>query len=236
MPVVFLWLLMGRFTKLRKILVVGAFAIYLVSAPVLSTLRVSRVYTATGVVRPALSTDPLSADSLNYELAHFVFRVGGTGSLLFAMQHASDFSLGGLVHVYRPAGLTSYYTHDVVGLPVNTTVRASLAPTLIGLGTMIGGPAGLVLVLVLTVLGLDLLWRLFVRKLWTWPVALAILAGGGVGFFSEGVPVTLYKALITIALIEVLYRFLATAPATAPSHGIGVARPSKPRANERLGG
>jgi hypothetical protein len=239
MPVVFLWLLMGRFTKLRKLLVVGAFLVYLVSAPVLSTLRVTRVHEATGVVRPAVTTSPFSGDSLNYEMAHLVFRVGGTGSLLFAQQHAQSLSIGGLGRVIGPEGLTDYYTHEVVGLPVNTTIKASLAPTLIGMGTMVGGAAGLVVVLALTVLGLDQLWRWMARRLWTWPVAVALLAGAAVGFFSEGVPVTVYKTLLSIGVVEVLYRLAATTPPVrqaapaAPAHAVASGRPVSPGGAER---
>lgn len=236
MPVVFLWLLMGRFTKFRKSLVLVAFFVYLIIAPVLSALRVERVQAATGVARPSISTDPFSADSLNYEMAHFVFRVGGTGSLLFAMQHADGLSVSGLTHVYRPAGLTSHYTHDVVGLPVSATVAASLAPTLIGLGTMVGGVTGLLLVLALTVVGLDVAWRWIARTLWTWPVGLATLAGAAVGFFSEGVPVTLYKSFLTIAGIEILYRYLATSPPDHPSSHAAPLGASRPGARGRLGG
>ncbi len=221
LSVLFLWLLTGRFTKFRKSLLIATVVVYLVLSPVLSVLRVTRVNAANGTERPTGSASPLSSQSLNYELTHFVFRVGGTGSLLYAMKSAKDLSPGGLVSAYRPAGLTSYYTHEVVGIPVSPTIKTSLAPTVIGLGTMIGGPAGLVLMLVVTVLALDQLWRWMARNMRTWPVAMTILAGSALGFFSEGVPVNLYKSLLVIAAVELLYRHVAGPPhrsGSAPDH------------------
>ncbi len=212
LSVLFLWLLTGRFTKFRKSLLIATFVLYLVLAPVLSALRVTRVSAASGRAGPTGSASPFSSQSLNYELTHFVFRVGGTGSLLYAMKAARPLSPGGLVSIYKPSGLTSYYTHEVVGVPVSSTIKTSLAPTAIGLGTLIGGPAGLVLTLIITILALDQLWRWMARRLRTWPVAMTILAGTALGYFSEGVPINLYKSLLIIGAIEVMYRYVAGPP------------------------
>ena len=209
-PVVFVWLFTGRFTKFRKLLLIGGFGIYLIVAPVLSALRVNRILAASGTAPGAeRSAQPLSAASLNYELGHVVFRVGGAGSMLFAIRNEDDLSLAGLERVYRPSGLTRYFTDQVVGVPVSSTAANSEAPTVIGLGTLIGGAQGAVLVLVLTVLGLELAWRWIAKKLQSWPVALAILGYAALTFFSEGVPIEFYKSFLAIAVVEVLYRRVA---------------------------
>lgn len=215
-PVVFLWLLTGRFTKFRKFLVVAAFGVYLVSAPVLTSLRVARVHTITGGSPSGLlKPDPLSAASLNYELGHFVFRVGGAGSLLFAIDHQDKLSLEGIKNVIRPSGLTSHFTRDVVGLPRSATVASNQAPTAIGLGTMIGGATGAVLYVSAVVVALDMSRRVIMRTFRSWPVALAILAFAAVIFFSEGVTINLYKSFLTVGLIEVLFRYAGPPSKTA---------------------
>jgi len=225
LPVLFLWLLTGRFTRLRKVMVMTAFAMYLMAAPVLSGLRVARVQAATGSVPTSSSVAspaPLSAESLNYEVGHVVFRAGGAGSLLFAMHHRGQLSVGGLWRVFRPSGLTSYFTHEVVGIPVSSTIASSQAPTVIGLGMLVGGLGGMVLVLVLIILGLDLASRWIARTLWSWPVAFALLAYAAVAYFSEGVTIQFYKSLLAIGVTEVLYRRVAPPPPR------GEAQPQEP--------
>ncbi len=209
LPLIFLWLLTGRFTKFRKSLVLIAFVLYLISAPVLSALRFDRVTAMTGGARSAPSPSPLSAESLNYELGHFVFRVGGAGSLMFAMHRVDDLSLNGLQRVYRPSGLTRYFTYEVIGIPESATVANGQAPTVLGLGALVGGVRGMVLVLVLTVIGFDLAARWVARHLWTWPVATAMLAYTAATFFSEGTPIVVYKSFLAIAFTEIVYRFAA---------------------------
>lgn len=215
LPILFLWLLTGRFTKLRKAMVVAVFVMYLAAAPVLSGLRATRVQAATGAARSAnavVSPPPLSAESLNYEVGHVVFRAGGAGSLLFSARQPGQLSVGGLWRVFRPSGLTSYFTYEVVGIPVSATIASSQAPTVIGLGMLVGGPQGMVLVLVLVVLGLDLASRWIARTLWSWPVALALLAYAAVAYFSEGVTIQFYKSMLAIAVTEVVYRRVAPPP------------------------
>ena len=207
LPLLFLWLLTGRFTKFRKSLVIAGFALYLVLAPILSAIRVDRVRAATGASPSTARPTPLSAESLNYELGHFVFRVGGAGSMMFAMRRQDELSLGGLQRAFRPSGLTSYFTHDVIGRPRHATVASSQAPTVLGLGTLVGGPQGMVMVLVFTVLAFDMLARLIAKRLWTWPVALSILTYTIATFFSEGTPIIVYKSLLAVTMIEIIWRF-----------------------------
>jgi hypothetical protein len=221
-PLVFLWMLMGRFTKFRKLLVVGGIAAYLITAPVLSAIRVARVDTAVGAVPTGSaepSPSPLSIDSLDRELGHFVLRVGGAGSTLFAMHKEDHLSLAGIGSVYRPSGLTSYFNREVVRVPVARGVIQNQSPTVIGMGTLIGGATGIVLVVAVSVLGLDLAWRWMAKHLWSWPVALALLAHAALVFFSEGTTVKLYKSLLAIAGAELLYRSIARRPTRSVKSG-----------------
>jgi hypothetical protein len=66
----------------------------------------------------------------------------------------------------------------------------------------------MVAISLLTLFGLFLLGRLIVRRFWSWPVALALFTAGAVRFYSEGVPIQLYKILIGIVLVEIVYRHL----------------------------
>ena len=235
LPLLFLWLFTGRFTKLRKSLVLLGFALYLISAPILSTLRVARVHAAIGSFPGIEAPAPLSAESLNYELGHFVFRVGGAGSLMFAMHAQDDLSLSGMQRVFRPSGLTGYFTYQVMGQPQNATVVYSQAPTALGLGVLVGGVKGMALVLVLMILGFDLAARWIAKTLRTWPVALAILASNAAGFFSEGTPILVYKSLLAVALVELSFRFVAGhGSRTVPRQGRGLALDARahPRVSE----
>jgi hypothetical protein len=47
-----------------------------------------------------------------------------------------------------------------------------------------------------------------IKRFWVWPVALALLAQGALTFFSEGVPIELYKSFLAIAIIEIIYRIV----------------------------
>jgi hypothetical protein len=223
LPVLFLWLLTGRLTKFRKLLVVAGIGVYLILAPVLSGLRISRVRAATqSFSTPTQLTkmSPFSTASLNRQVGHILLRVGGTFSILFALHREDRLSVGGLEKVYRPSGLTSYFTNDVMGVPSSVTVAQSQAPTVIGMGTLVGGPIGAVLVLILSLTGLDLLWHWIPRRLWSWPVALSLLAQGGLIFFSEGVTIQLYKVFLGIATVEILYRFTAGRGGRALHEGV----------------
>ena len=228
LPVLFIWLISGRFTKFRKSLVLGGLALFLLVAPILSALRVERVVTATGSRAPAPPRPALvSTDSLNIEVARFLLRVGGASSMLLAINHQDNLGLDGLVRVYRPYGMTEYFTYEVAGVSRSSVVAQGRSPTLIGMGTLIGGAAGIILVVVLTTVGLTLAWHWIVRHLWSWPVALAILSHGALVFFSEGVTILFYKSLLAIVIAEVAYRILVTV-SRANVHGVSPTGPALP--------
>ena len=97
-----------------------------------------------------------------------------------------------------------------------------------GLGLLVGGTLGLVVVSVLTMSVMAFGWRSIVRRMCTWPVALALFAEGALRFYSEGVPIQLYKTVIVILAIEFGYRFLVNgdrgrnlAPRLSPPHPRG---------------
>jgi hypothetical protein len=226
-PVLFVWFLVGSFTKYRKTLVVVAFVAYLLLAPVISSVRATRVQTTTLSVPTAKA--PSSTSSIDRQLGVFLLRVGGTGSMLFALHSEGHLSVSGLGQVYRPSGLTSYFTYQVVGISKSGSVADSQAPTLVGMGMLIGGPEGIIVVLVLTLIGLELAWHWIARKFWSWPVALAILAQAALFFFSEGVTIQLYKELIVIAIIELLYRYIVR-HTSSPTGPLGRELPSLPKA------
>jgi len=73
-------------------------------------------------------------------------------------------------------------------------------------------------VVVAVIVGLDLVRRWMMRTLRAWPVALAIHAFAAVTFFSEGVPINLYKSFLAIAAIEVVYRYVSTGAETRAPH------------------
>ena len=141
-------------------------------------------------------------------LGHTVIRVGGSYSVMYAMHYEAGLSIGGIYDAYRPSGLTSYFTYQVVGLDVGQGLNEAEAPTVMGLGVLIGGSGGLVVVSALTLLLLLLLCRLVIAKFWSWPVGIALLTGGAVRFYSEGVPIQLYKILIGVVLVEFAYRYV----------------------------
>lgn len=213
LPVLFIWLIAGRFTKFRKSLVAGGLALFLVISPVLSAIRVERVVTATGSTLPAAPRPPLlSVESLNVEVGRFLLRVGGAVAMLLAIDHQESLEVGGLARIYRPYGMTEYFTYEVNKVPVSSVVAQGRSPTLIGMGTMIGGAPGIILVVLLTTVGLSIASRAIVRYLWAWPVALSILTHGAIVFFSEGVTILFYKSILAIVVAEVAYRVLVSLP------------------------
>ncbi|MDQ3679168.1 MAG: hypothetical protein M3378_01215 [Actinomycetota bacterium] len=219
LPILFTWLLTGRFTKLRKSIVIAGLVGFLLVAPVLSALRLDRVFAVTETPavtrnRPSL----LSSEALNIELGRLFLRVGGAGSMLFAIDRQDALSVGSFLRVYRPYGLTDYFTFDVVGVPLHATIAQGRSPTLIGMGTLVGGVQGLVMVVALTTVGLTLAWHWIIKRLWAWPVGLAILSHGALVFFSEGVTILFYKSILAIAVTEFVYRFVVR---RAPSFGPG---------------
>ena len=226
-PVLFVWLLVGPFTKLRKTLVVVAFVAYLLLAPLFSSIRAARVQTT--ILSAPTAKVSSSTSSVDRQLGVFLLRVGGTGAMLFSLHSERHLSIGGIGQVYRPSGLTSYYTYQVVGIVKSATIADSQAPTLVGMGMLIGGPEGIVMVLVLTLVGLELAWHWIARKFchgqWHSQFAQAALI-----FFSEGVTIQLYKSLLVIAIIELLYRYIVrhTNGLTGP---LGRELPSSPEAD-----
>jgi hypothetical protein len=229
LPVLFLWIVTRRFTKFRKVLLVFGLLAYLVATPVLTELRASKaleaqhVVTATGVAvtKPAI----LSPAGIDQSIGHTLIRVGGSGSVMEAATAEKPLSATGLYDIYRPSGLSTYFTEDVVGVSESSTIQEGRAPTVMGLGLLVGGTLGLVVVSVLTMSLMAFGWRSIVRRMCTWPVALALFAEGALRFYSEGVPIQLYKTVIVILAIEFGYRFLVNgdrgrnlAPRLSPPH------------------
>ena len=193
MPVVFLWLLTGRFTKFRKSLVLVAFFVYLIIAPCCRPFESSVCTAATGVDRGPRIDWSVFRRLLNYEMAHFVFRVGGTDSLLFAIQHTDGLSVSTGDACVPPGRAHQPFTHDVVGLPVSATLpQAWRRPCRHGNDGR-GCHRSRLLVLALTVLGLDVAWR-WIAGLWDMAGGVGDLAAASGRVLLRGRPGPLYKS------------------------------------------
>lgn len=188
---------------------VAAFSVYLVAAPIVSELRVSRVAEVTSQMD---APTPLSLypsewiGNAREQVGHFVVRIQGAGSIIWALEDEGTLSATSLYEVFRPAGLTDRFTHEVVGVERNATVKQGRAPTVVGLGTLAGGLAGTVVVVVIVVFFAALAQKLWLSRVRAWPVCMALTASGLVAFFSEGVPVSLYKEAISIGIVALVYR------------------------------
>lgn len=215
LPLLFLWVLTGRFTRLRKSLVIVGLLAYLVATPVLTDLRASRAHAATNTnVATGVATvapSPFSTAGLDKSIGHTLIRVGGTGSVIQTAGHQAPLSITGIYDAYRPSGLVSYFTYTVVGVPRSSTINEGRTPTAVGLGALVGGTFGVALLSLLTISLMALGWRYILRHFMTWPVALALFAESALRFYSEGVPIQFYKTLLAIAAIEVGYRWFVQA-------------------------
>jgi len=206
LPLFFLWFLTGRFTRFRKGLLSVAGIAYFLSIPFLTLIRATRALAAQGTYSTSLPA--LSTGGFGSLVTHTVLRVGGAASVIQSIGAMGNLSFSGLYDVYRPSGLTNYFTYAVVGVPLNPSDNEGRIPTVMGLGILSGGIRGLIIVTILTMCLLAIGWRLIIRHFWAWPVLLAVFAEGALRFYSEGVPIQFYKTLLTIAVIEIASRII----------------------------
>jgi hypothetical protein len=207
-PLLFLWFILGRFTKSRKVLVVLGLVAYLLFTPVLSAIRLDRLSSAhviSGVVRPE---DYALAQSLDRSL----IRVGGAEGILVARHYGQQLGFAGVVDALSPNTLILYYTYNVIGLPKDTPLADFRAPAALGVAVLVGGDVGAVgmwlVLLALFAAG----WSWILRCGMSWPVGCALFCGAIASYFSEGGVVIIYKYALAFLAVELLYRHLRPRP------------------------
>jgi hypothetical protein len=207
-PLVLLWLMTGRLDRGRRPAVALIALTGVILFPIVTASRQAKLNP--GSVGP---TGIPSFQALVDSSFFIVTRPSGIEGVWYSQDNTGRFTTERTLKYLRPGALTTYYTRTIVRVPGTSDFRA---PGLIGALMIIGGSAGVVVLMAATMLGLGAMWSALSR-LQTWPVALA-LAGPAVAIFVSGGVfdfLSLVKVVLQAALCEVIGRRLVRiAPAS----------------------
>lgn len=186
LPIGFLWLVSGRLTRGRMLVIGGFGATFLAVFPFLDALRYARVANvgdlgASIALARTIVGDFGVINSIALALAAFVFRIIGADGIWMSAG-LLDFSFSRLHRILFSDSLVGYYTTTVVGTLQERTFRS---PGLVGAFVLLGGTLAVVPLVWTTV------WAL--RRTWGWlgrlecaPAALALGAMFVFGLVNEG--------------------------------------------------
>lgn len=199
-PVFLLYIVTGRVTMPRRAFVVATAVAIVVLFPIISALRfhTKSSTNAEGQTIPAIQE---LVGSGTVVLA----RVQGAEGVWFAVPFAdTEFSVSRTAHFLHSTTLRDYYTYTVVGVTQPNTYEA---PGLIGAFMIIGGNAGVVILMAGFVLLVERSWSFIARRFQTWPVGLALTASYLLGFISEGTLLVgdLVKLALVVVTCELVY-------------------------------
>lgn len=203
-PVFVLWIVTGRFSRRR----ISALAIVVVCAlllvPITSAYRNKRLGDTGSPGSGSVSWGALaqSAVFLGNRIGD-----GGVDAVWGSLDHKGDLSVERALTYLRPGHLNDYYTRQVVGVSDPNDHRDA---GMFGAFVLIGGAAGLCVLTVALVLLLSSAW-MFLSRLRTWPVALALASASfaEIAIDSTDVFLTLVKLAIPVIACEIVYRRLA---------------------------
>jgi hypothetical protein len=240
LPVVFVWLVSGRFTTGRKWFLGVIVLLTMLAFPLISALRYVQLLTPGDLsenVGLAFSiTQQIDrADLLANSFAGLVSRVGGMDGLLHIIGHEEHADLergpGWLWRLLVAESVPVYHTRDVVGV---TTPGDFRAPGFLGGFILLVGSAGAIALVALFVVAMGVLWR-WLQGLRTAPVALALCAQYILGFTSEGTMQwqQAMSLLVVILTCEWLYRVVLREPGAMGAQD-GVHAEPRPGASTRL--
>lgn len=203
-PIVFLWLLTNRVTSRRRLLIGFIALLALAIFPIASAQRLQRIAPGTAVGSSLPGPEELLDSAFR-----IVTRPSGMEGILFSLDYKGDLSATRVLQLGRRQAMVDYYTRIVTRRLVANDFDA---PGLIGGQMILGGSAGIIVLMPLTMIGLGLLWRLL-QRLAVWPVALAIAAPQFAVFVSGGVFdfLLLTKLCLVVGCCEFTYRKIATA-------------------------
>jgi hypothetical protein len=186
--------------------------------PLISNLRVERLTNTRGNE----SLQILDLQSAANSAIETATRVTGAYGVWQAQKHQEPFGPSTVIDFLRPNYLTSHFTYDVVGLPRESAIADFRSPGVIGGAMVLGGSAGVLVIVTGTIAGFAFVWRRL-QLFRAWPVVLALVAQAALEFTSESSTTLLVKFALAIALVEFLCRRVLSRP-------LSVARSAQTRA------
>jgi hypothetical protein len=228
LPVIFLWLLIGRITRRRLAILVVAGVASVLLHPFASAVRIARIQSVTGSVWDILSGAAVTAwsgnllDSASVGGQRVANRVVGAEGVWFSLSAMPDgFDTQRIRAHLTDEPITNYYTRRVVGVTSPFDFRS---PGLVGFAMLVGGGPGVVVIPSAFVLFVYAVWRQLAR-LRSSPVALSIWMMSALLLAMEGTfPLASFvMPLAGVGIAELVYRgFFADGPAR------GRTRPEQP--------
>lgn len=199
-PILLLWVLTNRLSRQRKVALIAVALIAVVLFPILSASRYRRITQSGGEKSGSPSVKEI-VDSAFF----IVTRPSGAEGVWYGVDHRGEFTPSRVLTFLRPGAMTTYYTRNIVGVRQANDNRA---PGIIGALMILGGAAGVVVMMIGLVFTLQGLWAVF-RRLQCWPVALALAAPAFAVFFSGGLDfILLSKLCLQVVGCEIVYRKL----------------------------
>ena len=195
-PVIFLWLISGTYTKARQTLSVSVVLLTLALYPLFTALRLQRIATDKGAEFNAqvATEQATSSDGIALSLNQVAGRVVGIDSMMQVQRYVdagsapqtslTTISLGRVAWLANGGAMVMFMTHQVVGIADDIVEGRS--PGVLGGLYLVGGLDGMVLFTLLYVAGIWAAWR-YVARLEYAPPLLAYLASAILSYTQEGV-------------------------------------------------
>ena len=200
-PLILLWLMTDRLNRQRRVAVALIGLTGVVLFPIVTASRQTKLDPGS-VGSSGIPTIGSLVDSSFFILT----RPSGIDGVWHAQDHRGALTVGRTIDFMKPGRLTDHYTRTVVRVPGTADFRA---PGSIGGLMIIGGGPAVVLLMTATVFGLGLLWAVL-RRLQTWPVALALAAPSIAIYISGGIFdfLSLLKLVLQCVMCELVFQML----------------------------